>query len=240
MSSLIKTVFLAFFILLIVDLYNCTIPGQEVSMWLRPFQMFILLIWVLLKRQPTLNYFIFTFSLMLVGVSEYIFYKNGSSSESVILLLLIVKNMLFMYWLYVDTKDKLQSSKKLYRWASNYFFIAIFVSFLISGFDNWLIYLVAIQSGFVLLFISLQQSNDIIFKQTYLGFCLVSISLIFGKILMSDSRWFVEMIARFSFIMGHLFFVSGLAKIKLLPFNQNPFGYQTVKEEQNEILWSKE
>ena len=78
------------------------------------------------------------------------------------------------------------------------------------------------------MFISLQVKDLQLFKQMYLGYAMVILAMIFGKILIKDSRWFVEIITRFMLLIGHLLFLSALAKIKLIPLNSKPFDNQTV------------
>ncbi len=101
---------------------------------------------------------------------------------------------------------------------------------MLIGNENWLAYVVAILSGKILLLISMQATKPHLFRQLYFGYALVILAMVFGKILVSDTRWFIEIITRFALVFGHLLFVSGLANIKLIPLNQNPFGYQTVNE----------
>ncbi|MFN3489261.1 MAG: hypothetical protein ACK4YV_09010 [Emticicia sp.] len=63
----------------------------------------------------------------------------------------------------------------------------------------------------------------------YLGYAFVILAMIFGKTLVADSRWFIEIITRLALLFGHLFFISALANIKLIPTKPNTLGYQTVK-----------
>ncbi|GAB2632408.1 hypothetical protein GCM10027035_28400 [Emticicia sediminis] len=208
-----KALMLAYILLAIIDLINCTIPGQEISIWLRPIQMIVLLLWV---NQLKLNFkraIVISFSLLIAAVLDYLFYKYGATIESKLILLLLIKHGFFLYLLYGDI-DKLRLSKKLMRWTFNYTLIFIIICTLIGGKSNILAYILSVQVAIVLLLISLKKSDTDIFRQKYLGYCLMIFSLIFGKILLSDSRWFIEAISRFSIVLGHLLFIAGLSDVK--------------------------
>lgn len=226
MSGKRRIILFIFFVLTIIDLYNCTLPGQEFNQLIRPIQMLVLLLWVLSKTQFSLNLFLITVALVIASIADYVFYKFGSLQENTTILFIILKNFIFLTILYRDVKSLLRPSQKLYRWALNYLIALVGICFLIDGIDNWLTYVIAIQSSIVFLFISLQKSDSIIFKQLYVGFSLIVLSLIFGKILLADSRWFIEAIDRFSFVFGHLLFIAGLANIKLIPIRANTLDFR--------------
>jgi hypothetical protein len=139
-----------------------------------------------------------------------------------------LKNCFFLGILYLSVKNTLKFSKKLFFWAFRYVFILVFVCFLMEGFTNGLAYIIAIQSGISLLLISVQKCNETIFRQLYVGFSIIILSIIFGEILIADSRWFVEVIARLTFVFGHFLFVAGLANIKLSPIRANSLDFRTL------------
>ncbi len=204
---------LAYILLAIIDLINCTIPGQEISIWLRPIQMIVLLLWVNQLKLNVKRAIVISFSLLIAAVLDYLFYKYGAAIESKLILLLLIKHGFFLYLLYGDI-GKLRLSKKLMRWTFNYTLIFIIICTLIGGKSNILAYILSVQVAIVLLLISLKKSDTDIFRQKYLGYCLMIFSLIFGKILLSDSRWFIEAISRFSIVLGHLLFIAGLSEVK--------------------------
>lgn len=223
-----RALMLAFIVLAIIDLINCTILGQEISMWLRPIQMIVLSLWVSqLKINPKRSAMII-FPLLIAAVLDYLFYKYGAALERRIILLIIIKNAFFLYILYEDIGG-LRFTKKLFRWAFNYILIFIVICTLAGGKNNVWAYILSIQVAVILLFISLKKSDIEIFRQKYFGYCLMIFSLIFGKILFSDSRWFIEFIDRFSFVLGHLLFIAALVNVKLFTRKSNTFDYQTVK-----------
>lgn len=204
---------LAYILLAIIDLINCTIPGQEISIWLRPIQMIVLLLWVNQLKLNVKRAIVISFSLLIAAVLDYLFYKYGAAIESKLILLLLIKHGFFLYLLYGDI-GKLRLSKKLMRWTFNYTLIFIIICTLVGGKSNILAYILSVQVAIVLLLISLKKSDTDIFRQKYLGYCLMIFSLIFGKILLSDSRWFIEAISRFSIVLGHLLFIAGLSDVK--------------------------
>lgn len=204
---------LAYILLAIIDLINCTIPGQEISIWLRPIQMIVLLLWVNQLKLNVKRAIVISFSLLIAAVLDYLFYKYGAAIEPKLILLLLIKHSFFLYLLYRDI-GKLRLSKKLMRWTFNYTLIFIIICTLIGGKSNILAYILSVQVAIVLLLISLKKSDTDIFRQKYLGYCLMIFSLIFGKILLSDSRWFIEAISRFSIVLGHLLFIAGLSDVK--------------------------
>ncbi len=204
---------LAYILLAIIDLINCTIPGQEISIWLRPIQMIVLLLWVNQLKLNVKRAIVISFSLLIAAVLDYLFYKYGAAIESKLILLLLIKHGFFLYLLYGDI-GKLKLSKKLMRWTFNYTLIFIIICTLVGGKSNILAYILSVQVAIVLLLISLKKSDTDIFRQKYLGYCLMIFSLIFGKILLSDSRWFIEAISRFSIVLGHLLFIAGLSDVK--------------------------
>lgn len=201
-------------VLAIIDLINCTLPGQEVSMWLRPIQMFILLLWVNQHENPLTKRILLTCALLVAIIIEFIFYKYGSSLENITIILIMVKSFFFIYLLCKDI-NQLRFTRKLLRWALSYLIILLAICALAGGKNNVSAYVLAIQSALILLLISLRKSDTEIFRQKYLGYCLMIFSLIFGKILFSDSRWFIELIDRFSFVVGHFLFFAGLSNVKL-------------------------
>lgn len=208
-----KALMLAYILLAIIDLINCTIPGQEISIWLRPIQMIVLLLWVNQLKLNVNRAIFISLSLMIAAVLDYLFYKYGAAIESKLILLLLIKHGFFLYLLYRDI-GKVRLSKKLIRWTFNYTLIFIIICTLVGGKNNILAYILSVQVAIVLLLISLKKSNTDIFRQKYLGYCLMIFSLIFGKILLSDSRWFIEAISRFSIVLGHLLFIAGLSDVK--------------------------
>lgn len=223
-----KALMIAFVLLFVIDLINCIIPGQEISVWFRPIQMIILVLWVTqLKLKPKRSILIII-PLLMAAFMDYLFFKFGSAIEAAMILLIIIKYSFFLYLLYTDI-EKLRFTKKFFRWAINYIIIFTIIAALVGGKSNILAYMLGIQVAFVFLFISLKKSESEIFRQKYFGYCLMIFSLIFGKILLSDSRWFVELISRFTFVLGHFLFVSGLANIKLFSTNSNTLDYQAVK-----------
>ncbi len=219
---------LTYIVLAIIDLINCTLPGQEVSMWLRPFQMFILLLWINQHKNSLISKILMTFTLLMAVIIEFVFCKYGSSLENTIILLIMVKNFFLSYLLYKDI-NQLQFTRKLLRWAFSYIAVFLVICALVGGKNNISAYLLAIQSAIILLLISLRKSDSTIFRHRYLGYCLMIFSLIFGKILFYDSRWFIELIDRFSFVFGHFLFFAGLLNLKLFPIKSNTLEYQTVK-----------
>lgn len=209
-----KALMLAYLVLAIIDLINCTLPGQEVSMWLRPIQMFILLLWVNQHKNPPIKKNLMTCALSMAIIIEFVFYKYGSSLENTTIILIMFKSFFLVYLLYKDI-IRLRFTRKLLRWTLSYVAIFIVICALAGGKNNISAYILAIQSAVILLLISLRKSDAEIFRQKYLGYCLMIFSLIFGKILFSDSRWFIEFIDRFSFVLGHLLFFAGLSDVKL-------------------------
>ena len=209
-----KALMLTYIVLAIIDLINCTLPGQEVSMWLRPIQMFILLLWVTQHNNPPPKKILMTCALLMAVFIEFIFYKYGSSLENTTITLIMIKSFFLIYLLYKDI-NKLRFTRKLLRWTFNYIAIFLVICALAGGKNNISAYMLAIQSAIILLLISLRKSDTEIFRQRYLGYCLMIFSLIFGKILFSDSRWFIELIDRLSFVLGHFLFFAGLSDVKL-------------------------
>jgi len=217
-----------FVLLAIIDLINCIIPGQEISVWIRPIQMIILVLWVnQLKLNPKRSLLI-SIPIVMAAFMDYLFFKFGAAIESIMILLIYFKYSFLLYILYSDI-GKLRLTKKLLRWAINYLIVFLIIAALVGGKNNILAYILAIQIAIIFLLISLKKSDSEIFRQKYLGYCFMVFSLIFGKILFSDSRWFVELISRFSFVFGHLLFFSGLANVKLFPIKSNTLDYQAVK-----------
>jgi hypothetical protein len=204
-----------FVVLTIIDFYNCFLPGQEFNQLIRPIQILVLLLWILSKAPFSITLLLISSSLGIASIADFIFYKYGSVHENSTILFIIVKNFCFIGILYLSIKSTLELSKKLCIWIFRYELIMISICYLIDGLSNWLAYVVALQSGIILLFISLKKSDSIIFKQLYFGYSLIILSLIFGKILLTDSRWFVELIDRISFVFGHILFISGLNNTKL-------------------------
>ena len=224
-----KTALMFLFVLLaIIDLINCIIPGQEISVWIRPIQMIILVLWVnQLKLNPKRSLLI-SIPIVMAAFMDYLFFKFGAAIESIMILLIYFKYSFLLYILYSDI-GKLRLTKKLLRWAINYLIVFLIIAALVGGKNNILAYILAIQIAIIFLLISLKKSDSEIFRQKYLGYCFMVFSLIFGKILFSDSRWFVVLISRFSFVFGHLLFFSGLANVKLFPIKSNTLDYQAVK-----------
>ncbi len=224
-----KTALMFLFVLLaIIDLINCIIPGQEISVWIRPIQMIILVLWVnQLKLNPKRSLLI-SIPIVMAAFMDYLFFKFGAAIESIMILLIYFKYSFLLCILYSDI-GKLRLTKKLLRWAINYLIVFLIIAALVGGKNNILAYILAIQIAIIFLLISLKKSDSEIFRQKYLGYCFMVFSLIFGKILFSDSRWFVELISRFSFVFGHLLFFSGLANVKLFPIKSNTLDYQAVK-----------
>lgn len=223
-----KALMLAFVMLAIIDLVNCIIPGQEISVWFRPIQMLVLMFWVNQLKLAPKRSIILSIPLVMAAFMDYLFFKFGAALESVIIFLIFIKYSFFLYLLYLDIGE-LRLTKKLFRWAFNYLVIFIVIAALVGGKGNILAYMLGIQVAIIFLFISLKKSDAEIFRQKYLGYCLIIFSLIFGKILLADSRWFVELISRFAFVLGHFLFVSGLANVKLFPIKSNTLDYQAVK-----------
>jgi hypothetical protein len=211
-----KALMLTYIVLAIIDLINCTLPGQEVSMWLRPIQMFILLLWVNQHKNPPPKKILMACALLMAVFIEFIFYKYGSSLENTTITLIMIKSFFLIYLLYKDI-NKLRFTRKLLRWTFNYIAIFLVICALAGGKNNFSAYMLAIQSAIILLLISLRKSDTEIFRQKYLGYCLMIFSLIFGKILFSDSRWFIELIDRLSFVVGNFLFFAGLSDVKLNP-----------------------
>lgn len=209
-----KALVLVFIVLAIIDLVNCAIPGQEISIWFRPIQMFILLLWVNQQQTPLSKRILLTCALLIAIIIEFIFYRYGSSLENMIITLIMIKSFFFIYFLYKDI-NKLKFNRKLLRWSLSYTAIFLVICVLAGGKNNISAYVLAVQSALILLLISLRKSDAEIFRQKYLGYCLMIFSLIFGKILFSDSRWFVELIDRLSFVVGHFLFFAGLSNVKL-------------------------
>ncbi len=224
-----KAILLVFVALSIFDLIHCIIPGQAISQWLRPILMFVLLLWILPRSTFSNRHLMLIFALITASLATYFFYSHWSSQQNIYILLIILKSTFFINILYQDIKNTLSPSGRLFRWALNYFLLAIGVSFMISGFENWLIYIIAIQASTILLFISLQKSNSGLFRQLYFGYTLIIFSMIFGTILLSDPRWFIEVITRFAFISGHFLFVAGLAKIKISYDKEHILAYRSVE-----------
>ena len=82
---------LAYVLLAIIDLINCTIPGQEISIWLRPIQMIVLLFWVNQLKLNVKRAIVISFSLLIAAVLDYLFYKYGAAIESKLILLQLAK-----------------------------------------------------------------------------------------------------------------------------------------------------
>jgi hypothetical protein len=226
MSGKRRVIFFIFAVLTIIDFYNCILPGQEFNQMIRPIQMLVLLLWLLPKKVFSLKSILIYISMAIASVADYVFYKYGSIHENSTILFIILKNFCFIGILYLSIKSTLKSSKKLYIWALRYELIMISICYMIDGLSNWLAYVMALQSGVILLFISLKKGDAEIFKQLYFGYTLIILSLIFGKILLTDSRWFIELIDRVSFVFGHILFISGLNNTKLNPFQSKSFGFK--------------
>lgn len=228
MSKLKKNILLIFFLLLIFDLYDCTIAGFELSIWIRPIQMIVLCLFVFQKRLSSIFSFLLLSSLFLTSITEHIFYSTGLANENILIALLLLKNLCYIIILQ-SSKNKLRFSTKFFRWIFTYLIISITICLLIVGSENLYFYLLAIQSGMILFLISLQIKPLTLFRQLYLGYTLIILAMIFGKILIVDARWFVEIITRLALLLGHLIFTSALVDIKLMPNKSNTFDYQTVK-----------
>ncbi len=228
MSKLKKTILLIFFLLLILDFYDCTIAGFEISIWLRPTQMIVLCFFVFQKRLSYLISSLLLGSLLLTSITEYIFYSTGLANENILITLLLLKNLCYIIVLQ-NSKNKFRFSTKFFRWIFTYLIISITICLLVVGNENLYFYLLAIQSGMILFLISLQIKPLTIFRQLYLGYTLMILAMIFGKILVTDARWFVEIITRIALLFGHLLFASALVDIKLISNKSNTFEYQTVK-----------
>ncbi len=167
-------------------------------------------------------------SLLLTSITEYIFYSTGLLHANTLIVLLLLKNLCFIIILQ-NPKNKLRFSLKLFRWIFTYLIISITICLLVVGNENLYFYLLAIQSGMILFLISLQVRDLSLFRQMYLGYALVILAMIFGKILISDSRWFIEILTRLALLLGHLFFISSLTDLKLFPTKSNTLHNQTVK-----------
>ena len=225
-----KSILLIFVLLLIFDLYHCTLQGQDISIWLRPCQVLLIFLFVFKKIQSTQQRLLISGALLIAAICEHLFYRFGSIYASTTITLIIVKNFIFLYLLYDQIKDRIIYSKRLLRWGLTYITILVVVRLIIDDSNSLLSYVVAVQSGISLLFISLQRNDFELFGQQYLGYGLIIMSLVFGKILINDFRWFVEVIHRLAFLAGHTLFVCSLVGIKLLPKKTNTFDYQTVEE----------
>lgn len=228
MSKFQKNILLVFFLLLIYDLYDCTKAGFEISVWYRPVQLLVLFIFIYSKSLTFLEFSLIFCSLLLTSITEYLFYSTGLVHANILIALLLLKNLCFIVILQ-NPKNKLRFSLKFFRWIFTYFIISITICLLVVGNENLYFYLLAVQSGMILFLISLQIKDLGLFRQMYLGYALVILAMIFGKILVTDSRWFIEVITRMALIFGHLFFISALANIKLIPIKSNTLDYQTVK-----------
>lgn len=228
MSKFQKNTLFVSFLLLIYDLYDCTKTGFEISIWFRPIQMLVIFIFIFRRNLTFLESSLIFVSLLLTSITEHIFYSTGLAHENVLIVLLLLKNLCFIVILQ-NPKNKLRFSLKFFRWIFTYFIISITVCLLVVGNENLYFYLLAVQSGMILFLISLQIKDLGLFRQMYLGYALVILAMIFGKILVTDSRWFIEVITRMALIFGHLFFISALANIKLIPIKSNTLDYQTVK-----------
>lgn len=228
MPNFKKSILLLFFLLFFYDLYDCTKTGLEISIWLRPIQMIVLSVFVIYHYLTFLETSLLVCSLILTAITEHIFYSTGLVHENVLITLLLLKNLCFITILQ-NSKNKLRFSGKFFRWIFTYLIISITICVLVVGNENLYFYLLAVQSGMILFLISLQIKELVLFRQMYLGYALVILAMIFGKILINDSRWFVEIITRLALLLGHLFFISALANIKLIPNKPNTLGYQTVK-----------
>lgn len=229
MSKFQKNILFVFFLLLIYDLYDCTKVGFDVSIWFRPVQMIVLCLFVFNKNLTFLNFLLIFSSLLLTSIIGCIFYSTGLLYGNIITSLLLIKNLCFIIVLQ-NSKEKLRFSMKLLRWILTHLILSAIVCFLIVGNENLYFYLLALQSGIIILLISLQIKELSLFRQMYLGYSLMIFATIFGKIFVADSRWFIEIIARLALIFGHLLFISALADIKLIGPKANTLGSQTVKE----------
>jgi hypothetical protein len=228
MSYFQKSVLIVFFLLLFYDLYDCTVMGLETSIWLRPAQMLVLMFFVIPQQLTLLESSFISISLLITTITEHIFYSTGLVHQNLLITLLLIKNLCFIFVLQ-NTKNQLRFSLKFFRWILTYIIISITICSLVVGKENWFYYILAIQSGMLLLLISLQVKSLGLFRQLYLGYALIILAMIFGKILVSDFRWFIEIITRLSIISGHLLFISSLANIKILPDRTNISGYNIVE-----------
>ncbi|MER0441794.1 hypothetical protein [Emticicia sp. W12TSBA100-4] len=228
MSKLKKKILFVYLLLFIYDLYDCTKTGFEVSVWFRPVQMLVLFIFVYHPKLSFLESSLILGSLLLTSITEYIFYSTGLLHDNTLIVLLLLKNLCFIIILQ-NPKNKLRFSLKLFRWIFNYLIISITICLLVVGNENLYFYLLAIQSGMILFLISLQVRDLSLFRQMYLGYALVILAMIFGKILISDSRWFIEILTRLALLLGHLFFISSLTDLKLFQTKSNTLDNQTVK-----------
>ncbi len=228
MSKFQKQILFVFLLLFIYDLYDCTKTGFEVSVWFRPLQMLVLFIFVYHPKLSFLDSALLFGSLLLTSITEYIFYSTGLLHANILIVFLLLKNLCFIIILQ-NPKNKLRFSLKFFRWIFTYFIISITICLLVVGNENLYFYLLAVQSGMILFLISLQIRDLAMFRQMYLGYALVILAMIFGKILVSDSRWFIEIFTRIALLLGHLFFISSLAGLKLFPTKSNTLDDQTVK-----------
>lgn len=228
MSKLQKQILFVFLLLFIYDLYDCTKTGFEVSLWFRPVQMLVLFIFVYHPKLSFLESSLLFGSLLLTSITEYIFYSTGLLHANTLIVLLLLKNLCFIIILQ-NPKNKLRFSLKLFRWIFTYLIISVTICLLVVGNENLYFYLLAVQSGMILFLISLQIRDLALFRQMYLGYALVILAMIFGKILVSDSRWFIEILTRIALLLGHLFFISSLTGLKLFPAKSNTLDNQTVK-----------
>lgn len=228
MSKFQKQILFVFLLLFIYDLYDCTKTGFEVSVWFRPLQMLVLFIFVYHPKLSFLDSALLFGSLLLTSITEYIFYSTGLLHANTLIVFLLLKNLCFIIILQ-NPKNKLRFSLKFFRWIFTYFIISITICLLVVGNENLYFYLLAVQSGMILFLISLQIRDLAMFRQMYLGYALVILAMIFGKILVSDSRWFIEIFTRIALLLGHLFFISSLAGLKLFPTKSNTLDDQTVK-----------
>ncbi|WP_064198365.1 MULTISPECIES: hypothetical protein [Emticicia] len=227
MSKFQKQILFVYLLLFIYDLYDCTKTGFEVSLWFRPVQMLVLFIFVYHPKLSFLESSLIFGSLLLTSITEYIFYSTGLVHANTLIVLLLLKNLCFIIILQ-NPKNKLRFSLKLFRWIFTYLIISITICLLVVGNENLYFYLLAIQSGMILFLISLQVRDLSLFRQMYLGYALVILAMIFGKILISDSRWFIEILTRLALLLGHLFFISSLTDLKLFPTKSNTLDNQTV------------
>ena len=131
-----KTALMFLFVLLaIIDLINCIIPGQEISVWIRPIQMIILVLWVnQLKLNPKRSLLI-SIPIVMAAFMDYLFFKFGAAIESIMILLIYFKYSFLLYILYSDI-GKLRLTKKLLRWAINYLIVFLIIAALVGGKNN--------------------------------------------------------------------------------------------------------
>jgi hypothetical protein len=223
-----KYTLFVFFLLFIYDLYDCTKPGFEVSVWLRPLNIMVLFVFVFDKKRPFLELSMLFGSLLFAAIAEGIFYSTGLVYVNTLITLLFLKNLCFTILLQ-NPKNKLRFSLKFFRWAFTYLVISLTICLLTVGDENLFSYLFSVQSGMVMFHISLQIKGLALFRQLYLGYALLGLAMIFGKIHVLDTRWFIEIITRVASVFGHLLFISALANVKLLPTKSNTLDYQTVK-----------